>query len=151
MEVGDSLVYYARPQRFLLGLLLVLTIMLEFILFLNKEEVTFLRIILIAIIFLSLYIKFKFVIADGCLSFEVLIFSLHLYKKEVQPNQIVSMRFKRVGWARKCVIIKITKGFNLRIVHFYPKEIYNDLIDFANQYDIPISKTKDYVILEKMN
>ncbi|WP_147294817.1 hypothetical protein [Oceanobacillus chungangensis] len=49
------------------------------------------------------------------------------------------MKFKRVGWAKKSVIVQINKGFNFRIANFHPEQIYNGLIDFAAKYEIPIS------------
>ncbi|WP_090871377.1 hypothetical protein [Oceanobacillus limi] len=60
------------------------------------------------------------------------------------------MTFKRAGWGKKCVIIKNHKGFHFRIINFKPEHIYNDLMDFAQNYEIPVSKTKDYLILEKL-
>jgi hypothetical protein len=67
----------------------------------------------------------------------------------VHHYQIKSMKFKRIGWAQKCVIIKNEKGFNFKIANFNPNNIYKDLVDFAKEYDIPISKSKDYLILER--
>lgn len=40
--------------------------------------------------------------------------------------------------------------FKFRITNFNPEKIYGDLIDFANKYEIAVSKTKDYLILEKL-
>ena len=59
------------------------------------------------------------------------------------------MKFKRIGWAKKCVIIKNEKGFSFRIINFNPNKIYLELFNFAKEYGIPISKSKDYLILEK--
>ncbi|WP_085994285.1 hypothetical protein [Oceanobacillus senegalensis] len=72
-----------------------------------------------------------------------------IYKKEMDHKQMDCMKFKRVGWGKKSVTVKSNKGFNLRISNFYPERIYNDLIDFASKYGIPISKKKDYLLLEK--
>ncbi len=72
-----------------------------------------------------------------------------LYRKVVYTHQITKMKFKRVGWATKAAIIQVEKGLNIRVVNFVPNNVFVDLIDFANKYDISISKTKDYLILEK--
>ncbi len=99
----------------------------------------------------SIFVNFKFKMAEGSMTFQILIFIFAVYNKEVDHKQIDSMKFKRIGWGKKCVIVKNNNGFNFRISNFYPEKIYNDLIGFANEYSIPISKTKDYLILEKLN
>ncbi|WP_117170121.1 hypothetical protein [Paraliobacillus sediminis] len=68
----------------------------------------------------------------------------------VEPKHIDSVKFKRIGWGKKCVIVKNNTGLNFRISNFDPEIIYNDLLAFANAYSIPITKTKDYLILERL-
>ncbi len=104
---------------------------------------------LIVFILLSLFIQFKFKIDDGYLVYQILFLAMPIYKKEVSPNQIIRIKFKRLGWMTKGAIIQVKKGFNIRVVHFSPDNIFVDLIDFANENSISISKTKDYRILEK--
>ena len=99
----------------------------------------------------AIFMNFKFKIEGGSLTFKILIFTFTAYKKEVNHKQIDSMKFKRIGWGKKCAIVKNNKGFNFRISNFYSAEIYNDLVNFAKEYNIPLSKTKDYLILEKFN
>lgn len=99
----------------------------------------------------TIFINFKFKILEGSLTFQILIFTFLVYEKEVDPKRIDSMIFKRIGWGKKCVIVKNNIGFNFRISNFDPEIIYNDLLAFANAYSIPITKTKDYLILEKLN
>lgn len=101
----------------------------------------------LAVVFMN--IKFK--ILEDSLNYQALLFTFTIYKKQVHHNQIDSMKFKRVGWAKKSVTVKSNKGLNLRISNFYPKGVYNDLIAYAEKYSIPINKTKDYLILEKLN
>jgi hypothetical protein len=101
-------------------------------------------------VFLTIFINFKLEITDGFLTFQIRVFTLTIYKKTVSPNQIEKLIFKRVGWGNRGVIVKNQKGFNFRIINFSPINIYHDLIEFANRYDIPIYKTKDYLILEGM-
>ncbi|MCP3032863.1 hypothetical protein LF817_16170 [Halobacillus sp. A1] len=99
----------------------------------------------------TIFMNFKLKIVNGFLTFQILIFTFAVYKKQVNHSQIESMKFKRIGWGKKRVIVKNNHGFNFRISNFYPEEIYKDLMDFANEYNVPISKTKDYLILEKLN
>lgn len=98
----------------------------------------------------AIFTNFKFRIEEGSLIFKILIFTFTVYKKEINHKQIDRMKFKRISWTKKCAIVKNNKGFNFRITNFYSVEIYNDLVDFAKEYNIPISKTKDYLILEKL-
>lgn len=88
-------------------------------------------------------------IGEGSLTYKILIFKFTVYKKEVTYQQIDSIKFKRDGLGKKSAIVKLSKGFNLHISQFYPKGIYDDLIVFAKKHNIPILKTKDYMILEK--
>ncbi|WP_112180453.1 hypothetical protein [Paraliobacillus zengyii] len=99
----------------------------------------------------TVFIKFRFKIVEDSLNFKILLFKFIVYKRNVDHKQIDSMKFKRSGWGKRCVIVKNHKGFNFKIFNFYPIKVYSDLIDFANAYSIPITKTKDYVTLEKLN
>ena len=59
------------------------------------------------------------------------------------------MKFVRVGWLSKGAIIQLEKGFNIRVTHYTPKTVIAELLDFADKEEIPILKTRDFVILEK--
>jgi hypothetical protein len=52
-----------------------------------------------------------------------------------------------VGWAQKGAIIKTKEGFNIRVFRFKPKDVYDDLADFAIKTSITVTNTKDYLIL----
>ncbi|MCZ2260923.1 hypothetical protein [Sporosarcina sp. G11-34] len=139
--------YNAKTQRVVLfGLFLLL------ILLLTLNDDTWMLYVLVPaaiVILLTIFVNFKLKILDSFLTFQICLFSLPLYNRTVSSEQISNMKFKRVGWARKCVVIKNKKAFNFRITNFSPDSLYKDLIDFANKYDVPIFKTKDYTILEK--
>lgn len=140
--------YYARAQRRLLGSLLfvpLVSIRVEDF----SKWVQFVQIIVAISIFIALLVEFKVEIDKDFLTYQILWFQLEIYKKRVHYHEIKSMKFKRIGWAKKCVIIKNEKGFNFRIVNFYPSTIYLDLSNFAKENGIPVSKSKDYIILEK--
>lgn len=97
----------------------------------------------------TIFINYSLKISDGALTFQIRIFNLLIYNRKVNHEQIKTMKFKRVGWSKKCVVVKNRKGFNFRVINFNPKNIYNDLINFSKDYGIPVSKTKDYTIFEK--
>ncbi|WP_066254348.1 hypothetical protein [Neobacillus drentensis] len=142
------MVYNAKTQRGILGFFLVITATSISIKDFSNGMLYF-QIGLIVFILLSLFIQFKFKIDDGYLVYQILFLAMPIYKKEVSPNQIIRIKFKRLGWMTKGAIIQVKKGFNIRVVHFSPDNIFVDLIDFANENSISISKTKDYRILEK--
>ncbi|WP_404458848.1 hypothetical protein [Oceanobacillus kapialis] len=75
---------------------------------------------------------------------------LTLYKKQVTPNQISQIKYKRYGWARKGAVIYTHTGFNIRLVDFTPVKIYEELDDFAIKHHIDQEKSKDYQLLEKL-
>jgi hypothetical protein len=140
--------YYARAQRRVLGSLLFITLILirvdDF-----PKGLQVLQLVVAFLMGMALLVEYKVEITEGYLTYQIQFFNVPLYKKVVHHHQIKSMKFKRIGWAKKCVMIKNQKGFSFKIANFNPNSIYNDLIDFAKEYDIPISKSKDYLILER--
>jgi len=140
--------YYAKAQRRVLGSLLFLTLTLirvdDFPQWLQVSQL-----VLAFIIGMGIFIEYKVDINEGYLTYQIELFHVTLYKKVVHYQQIKRLKFKRIGWAQKCVMIKNEKGFPIKLANFNPNNIYQDLIDFAAVYDIPITKTKDYLILEK--
>ncbi|MFT4417332.1 hypothetical protein ACLM5H_26290 [Fredinandcohnia humi] len=142
------MVYKAKTQRGILVFLLLITAPS-----ISRNDFSngllYFQIGLVVFILLSLFIQFRVKIGDGYLVYQILFIALPIYKKEVSHNQIALIKFKRVGWMTKGAIIQVKKGFNIRVVHFSPDNIFVDLIYFANENSIPISKTKDFRILEK--
>lgn len=141
--------YTAKTQRPIFIFIILLSVPALY--FADSPSTYYFFIPLLTFILAAIFTNFKLKIKDGSLTFEVLLFNFTVYKKEVNHVQIESIKLKRIGWASKCVIVKNKRGLNFRITNFYPPEIYSDLIDFAEEYNIPTSKTKDYLILEKMN
>ncbi|SFL53965.1 hypothetical protein SAMN04487943_102127 [Gracilibacillus orientalis] len=148
MEVKEMF-YEAVPSRIVQLFNFSLTIFLM-ILVRHTPEMYYFLIPFSVVILATIFMKFNLKITGGSLTYKILVFSLTIYKREIPHSQILAMKFKRAGWGKKFVIVKNKKAFNFRIIEFYPKSIYIDLIDFANKYGIPISKTKDYLILERL-
>lgn len=96
--------YNAKTQRVVLfGYFLLLILLMT----LNKETWMLYILIPFAIVILvMIFVNFKLKIKDSLLTFQISAFSLSLYKKTVSSEQISNMKFKRVGWARKCVVVK---------------------------------------------
>jgi hypothetical protein len=140
--------YYAKAPRRVLGSLLFLTLTLirvdDF-----PQLLQVLQLVVAFIIGMTLLAEYKVEIKEGFFTYQIQLFNITLYKKVVHHHEIKRMKFKRIGWAQKCVMIKNEKGFPIKIANFNPNNIYPDLIDFATVYDIPITKSKDYLMLER--
>lgn len=106
----------------------------------------FLAIFLIALAF----IRFSCNIKENSITYHMTWKGLTLYKKQVTPNQISHIKYKRYGWARKGAVIYTHTGFNIRLVDFTPVKIYEELDDFAIKHHIDQEKSKDYQLLEKL-
>ncbi|WP_430787496.1 hypothetical protein VBD025_16615 [Virgibacillus flavescens] len=94
-------------------------------------------------------IRFTFKINDH-LEYRIMFFHICIYKKEISPDQIVQMKFKRTGWSQKMAAIQLKKGLGIRVIDFKPETVHENLIRFAEKHDVSVSKSKDYVILEKL-
>ena len=137
------MVYRATSQRGIVGWLLLLMILLITINDVSRWLLYF-QIILSLVLLTLLLINYKFEIKEDHLTYQIVLFKWALYNTIIYPNRIITINFKRVGWLTKGAIIRVNKGFNIRIVHFVPIEVLEDLIDFANDNGIPYCKTKDY-------
>ena len=108
----------------------------------------YLIVLMIAVLFAL--IRFRFNIHEEVLVYEILIFNKSIVKQRIFPEDIIQMKFTRVGWAKKAAKIKVNKGIDVRLAVLEPPIAYDHLIDFAKNHDITIVKTKDYLILERM-
>jgi hypothetical protein len=142
------MVYRAKTQRGILGFFLIITATSILIKDFSNAWIYF-QIGVIVFILLSFFIEFRLKIDNGYLVYQLFFLTIPIFKKVVSPNEIIRMKFIRVGWMSKGAIIQVKKGFNIRVIHFYPDNLLVDLIDFANKNNIYITKTKDYRILEK--
>ncbi len=114
-----------------------------------EVETLVLRIALLAAIILLSFLRFKFYIEDKTLTYEILFYSIVIYKRIINPDEIKRVQFVRSGWSNKGAIIKVKKGFNIRIINFEPVHVCAELNIFADKHSIPVVKTYDYMLLEK--
>ncbi|EPD53270.1 hypothetical protein HMPREF1210_01001 [Paenisporosarcina sp. HGH0030] len=147
------MVYNAKGQRGVIGFLfaMMMGLLISNITGFNfSKGLLYFQIVVLVFLVVSFFIRYKFEINDGFLTYQPLFLAIPLYKKVIYPNQIIKIKFKRLGWTNKGAIIKIKKGFNIHVVNFEPDNVFIDLINFTNKNSISILKTKDYLILEKM-
>ena len=147
------MIYNAKTQR---GPLIIIFLILLVVLIFSitnggSSWILYFHIPFTILVLTAIFINFGFKISNGVLKFQIRIFTLAIYNKEVNHEQIDGIKLTRVGWKKKCAVVQNQNGLNFRILAFNPEFIFNDLIEFANDYKIPISKTKEYVILEKMH
>ncbi|OMF34684.1 diguanylate cyclase [Paenibacillus sp. FSL H8-0548] len=116
----------------------------------QSKVVVFLALLTIIYSFLTLFIRYEFVIDKDTLTYKTYMFGFKVYQKMVKPKDINKIVFKRANWKTKLAIVRVEKAWNMRISLFNPTNVFNELETFANEFDIDIHKTSDYKILEKM-
>lgn len=106
-----------------------------------------------SIVFLSslfaIVAKYQLFIEQDRLLYLNILWNLQVYKGDLTVDQIVDIKFKKVGWGFRGAVIRTTKGLNIRIHNFKPVSAYTTLEEFAAQHHIPINKTEHYKILER--
>ena len=141
--------YKAKPPR---DLLLLRVVFMIFLLITGWEDI-WVRVFLLILLLmeaLQLFIKYLFTIKEDKLIYKISLFNITIYEKKTEKSNIKRIIFKRAGWKTKLAVIKLEKGFLIRIALFTPTTIYEDLLTFCDKNDIKVEKTKDYRIIEKM-
>lgn len=139
--------FTAKPERNLLVFFLFMSVLGASRS--NYINVTIVHLCVAAFLIVGLMLSFRMKIEGSSLSYVVFIGKLKVYRRTVSPQNIEKMKFKRAGWMEKMVVIQLKKGINWRVLHFEPEEIYKELEMYANQEEIPVTKAKDYLLLEK--
>lgn len=140
--------YVVRPQKFPAFLTIGYVTLLNILTDIHGGS-RFLYVLIILVASILLLISFKFSIHKGHLVYEIVIINKSIVSKRIYPEDINYMKFIRVGWAKKAAIIKVKKGFNIRLAILEPPTAYDHLIEFAETHEVAIVKTKDYLILER--
>ncbi len=147
------MVYRGKAER---GILLFLFALMVGLLITNvtgdnfSKELLYFHIVSLLFLIASFFIRYKLEIKEGYLIYQLLFLETSLYKRMIHPSQITQIKFVRFGWATKGAIIQSKKGLNIRIFKLEPNNVFLDILDYAFIHSIPIKKTKDYQILEKM-
>ena len=143
------MIFNAKTRRGVLFVLLIINTQSLFWYF-PSGLLAYLQLSLAFFTLLLIFIQFTLRIDDRLITYQVLFCSLVIYQKALDPQQILQLTFKRVSWSTQSAFIQVKKGINLRIIHFYPDNFLKELALFALQNDISINKTKDYLLLEKV-
>lgn len=144
----ESKIYYATTRR---GDLLWLIIYFLFMLSTSRGNPWFISITVVFIVafIIAMFIKYSFTIRDDKITFKVFLFNKVINKKQVDHSMITKIVFRRINWSTKQAVIKLKKGRSIRVSLFTPDTVFNDIIAYCEEYEIPFTKTKDYKILER--
>ncbi|MDI2587411.1 hypothetical protein OR571_09920 [Psychrobacillus sp. NEAU-3TGS] len=143
--------FHAKPQKGYLGTLLFIPVIQIANSFATHSYggLFYFSILLGLFIIITFSINYTFNFLDEYLMYEVSFKSICIYKRVLYPSHLKKIAFKRYSWATPGALIHTKKGLNLRLVLFSSNKIFYELLTFANKHDIPISKTKDYLLLER--
>ena len=141
--------YKATTQKRLFMYLLLLDLYLFVISFGNVILMTLAGLLALFCMLLS-FVKYEFEIEEKTLRYRIKCLHFLLYEKLVNAQEVQAIQFKRAGWTTRLAIVKLHKGWNIRVMLFTPLEIFHQLKMFAKRNNIEISRTEDYKILEKM-
>ncbi|MFJ7735082.1 diguanylate cyclase [Lysinibacillus sp. NPDC097287] len=141
--------YKATTQK----LLFVFLLGVDLILFfgsLGDTGFMVLTIFLSLICVLMFFVKYEFQINEQTLLYRIQLFTFAIYVKQANAKDVQMIHFKRVSWNTRIAIVKLYKGWNMRIALFSPDAVFEELERYAERNNIAINKTKDYKILKKM-
>ncbi|WP_144510550.1 hypothetical protein [Bacillus sp. FJAT-22090] len=145
--------FHAKTQRSFLAILFLIPITnIVYSVITNSFGGLFYYYILLALFLITaFFINYTFTIQSDRLTYEVSVLTTRVYKRVIYPHQLNKIEFKRYGWSTPGALVRVKKGFNMRLVLFSPSEIFRELLTFAYNHEIPTSKTKDYQLLERRN
>ena len=107
----------------------------------------FIAVLLFYVIALLFYTSYS--ITDNKVIYHFHFLFWTIYKKEITPEQMKLIKFKRVHWTDRIAKITFHKGLAIRIHIRKQPKFYEQLLQFCNENNIPYEKTKDYLLLEK--
>ncbi|WP_257351659.1 hypothetical protein [Pseudalkalibacillus decolorationis] len=135
--------YHTNKSRVLSGLFILIIVLMV-----NIYEFPIFLFVAVPVLLVQLIINFELMIESDYITYQIKLLRIPIYKRVLYPNQIVSIKFKRVSWMTKCVVVNVKIGLNIRMVDFTPDTVFDDLYRFAAEKDLLITKTRDYKILE---
>ncbi|WP_027963700.1 hypothetical protein [Halalkalibacillus halophilus] len=74
-----------------------------------------------------------------------------VYQKWIQYEEIEKVSCKRIRWKTKYMKIHVKSGWNVPLGDFTKKEFFEEWERLAEDRNIPVEKSKDYQVLEKLN
>lgn len=143
------MMYKTTTQKQLLIYLLGIDLLLFFGIW-GDPILMILTILTALICVLMLFVKYEFEINEQTLLYRIQLFNYTIYVKRANAKDVQMIHFKRVSWNTRIAIVKLFKGWNMRIALFNSVDVFIELERYAERNNIEIKKTKDCKILEKM-
>ena len=143
------MIYNATSQRQILIYMALLSILLSALAW-DYTIAKWIALISFTVCFLSIFIKYTFILHNQTLSYTIQLFGIPVFSKKLLTSDVKKIIFKRTSWNSKLATIQLYKGFSIRVSFFKPENVYEDLITFCEENAINYEKTKDYKIIEKM-
>ncbi|MGP4074693.1 hypothetical protein [Halobacillus sp. K22] len=110
-------------------------------------------ILLFFILFLIMVVissfRYKFEVGHDQLVYRLLFFKKTIYIRKLAPSDISQIRFVRLMWAKKTVLIKVKSERKIRLVEPSPSTAFDHLMEFADKHEVELHKTRDYLLLER--
>ncbi len=88
------------------------------------------------------FITYSFRIKTSGLVYEMRIFGIKIYAKNIAVTDIKKIVFKRSGPQAKSAIIQLNKGLSIRMSLFKPTTVYQDLILFCEENTVRYEQLK---------
>lgn len=143
------MIYKATSQKQLFVYLLGFDLILFFLSLGNPIFMTLVVLLALSCVLL-LFVKYEIEINEHTLQYRIKLLNFLMYEKQVNAQDVQKIHFKRTGWTTPLAIVKLHKGWNIRIMLFSPLEVFHQMNMYAERNNIEMSRTKDYKILEKM-
>ena len=105
--------------------------------------------IFVVLFLFSMCIAYTLQIKEDGISYRVMFFAFPLYKREVSRKEITGMKFARYGFSQKGAVIRTKSCLGLRIINFTPDDVYQELMDYADENEIEVVRTRDFEMLAR--
>jgi len=137
--------YKATPPRQLLLFFIVLIGIPNLVISFH-EGTLYYPYFFIAFLVLSMFITYEFHVSESNLQFGVFLFKLPLYRKQIHPEELTEIHFRRFGFVKMGAVLKRKQGINIRLFDFFPQGLEAALVHFSQRNEIPMTKAKDYKV-----
>jgi len=95
---------------------------------------------------IALFLQYELTILEERIEFRLFLFKFCVYKKQIKPEELRTIHFRRFGLIKMGAALKRKEGIEIRLVDFSPEGLDADLVRFSLRHRIPMTKAKDYKI-----
>jgi hypothetical protein len=121
--------------------LMVLSLLM-FLLFILSHLFIFLCLAILCLSFTK--VTYHFSVNSDHLSFNASLFGIDILKRKARKENIKWIEFKRTGWYKKSLFIRLEKGVRWKVSRFQPNNFADSVESFASSNGIKVKKHKNY-------